>query len=170
LPGLQELWIEVEALELSSGMNWKLLISAVLLLVLIPVSAFGLACDVRCGLEGIAVDHSHLSHAHSGDSNASASMDMPPTHCHSMQHALRANSSQALASCELTSQTCGQGHCASEPSWLAGQRSSNNQLVVSPASPLEMAMSASSAAPIPSLASQLSLPLLVHRRLAVLRI
>ena len=151
-------------------MNWKLLISVMLVLVLIPVSAFGLVCDVRCGLEGLVVDHSHHSHAHSGDSYATATMDMPSMHCNSMQHRLRTNSSPAVAPCELTSQACSQGHCASEPSWLAGQRSSSNQLAFSPASPLEMAMSASSAAPIPSLSSQLSLQLPIHRPLAVLRI
>ena len=151
-------------------MNWKLLISTVLLLVLIPVSAFGLACDVRCGLEGIAVDHCNVSNAHSGNPNASAMMNMPSMHCHSMQHRRRVDSSQAVASCELTSQACSQEHCVSDASWLAGQKSSSKQLVLSAISPLEMAMSASDPTTTPSRSSQRPLPLSIYRPLAVLRI
>jgi hypothetical protein len=150
-------------------MNWKLLISALLVLVLIPVSAFGLACDVRCGLEGITVDHCHASHAHSRDANAAA-MDVPPMHCHSMRHIRRADSSQAVATCELTRQACSQEHCVSDAGWLAGQKSPSKQLVLSPISALEVAMSASGAATTPSLSSQRSLPVRIHRPLAVLRI
>jgi hypothetical protein len=151
-------------------MNWKLFISIALSLVLIPVSALGLACDVRCGLEGIAVDHCHVSHAHSGKPNASATMDMPGMHCHSMHHMHGASSSQSMASCELTSQRCSQEHCASDASWLVGQKSLSKQLVVSPVSPLEMAMSASGTATTPSLSSPRSLPPPIYRPLAVLRI
>jgi hypothetical protein len=158
------------ALNLWLGMNSKRFISALLVLVLVPVSAFGLACDIRCGLEGIAVDRCHLSHAHSRDANASTKTDMPPMHCHSNQHRRRADLSQAVASCELTSQACNQEHCAPDASWLAGQRSSSKQLVVSLISPLEMAISASSTATTQDLSSPRSLPPPIYRPLAVLRI
>jgi hypothetical protein len=151
-------------------MNWKLLISVVLLLVLIPVSAFGLACDVRCTLEAMTVDHCHVPHAHSGNSNASASMDMPGMHCHSMHHMHGASSSQSTTSCEPTSQACSQEHCASDASWLVGQKSPSKESVLSPISPLQMAMSASGTATTPPLSSPRSLPPPIYRPLAILRI
>jgi hypothetical protein len=151
------------ALELRLGMNWKLLISALLMMVLLPAGALGLACDVRCGLEATAGDGSHIGAAASGNSTM-------PMHCHSMQPVHHAGSSQNSASCEWTGQACGQDRCASSASWLAGQESSSGQAAHATLSPLDAAMPAFAASAAISLSPAPSSPPPVHRPLAVLRI
>jgi hypothetical protein len=158
------------ALELNSGMNWKLFISCVLMLLLIPASGFGLACDVQCALESMTVDHCSMLTGHSGDSNSSAPMSMSSMHCHSMRHAREADASQTVASYERPNQACNQEHCASDASWLPGQKSLSKQSVIFSISPLETGLSVSVVAVIPSPSSQRSLPPLIDRPLTALRI
>jgi hypothetical protein len=145
-------------------MNWKLFISTLLMLVLLHASAFGLACDVRCGLEATAGDHGHVDHA-SRNSNAPA-----PMHCHSMHLMRHAGSSQTPASCESADSACGQGNCASDTNWLMGQKASNVPPVSSALSPLDTAMSVSGALAAVSFSRELPLPPSLHRPVSVLRI
>ncbi len=101
-------------------MNWKHLISAILLLVLVPVSAFGLSCEVTCGLASMMAYH-QLSR--SAGAKASTSMEMSQMDCDSMRQEHRTTVSRVLPDCVLTSQSCDEGACASDSSWLTEQKS-----------------------------------------------
>jgi hypothetical protein len=148
-------------------MNWRLFISAVLLLVLLPVSAFGQACDVRCCFGADASGHHHQATA----ATASApmeKMDMHTASCHSPRHLQRDSLSHSSALCELTAQACSHEYCASDRSLLAALKSFNDQPLVSSQSPLWQTIVAlvTSTPPIVFLAS----PDHLHRPLAILRI
>ena len=149
-------------------MNWKHLISAMLLMVLIPVSAFGLSCEVTCGLTSMAVYH----HQPSGpaSANASKSMDMSQMDCHSMQQKHRTTKSHQLLSCKLTSQSCDDATCASDHSWLVEQKPSVHQPELSWSAVLDAAIKLSRAPVVATLSSPTSLPPPPYRAFIVLRI
>jgi hypothetical protein len=147
-------------------MNWRLFISAVLLLVLIPVSAFGQACDVRCCFGADASGHHQAAAA-----TASApmeKMDMHAASCHSRQHVQQDPLLHSSASCELTAQVCSHEYCELDCSRPAALKSFNDQPLVSSQSPLWKTLVAlvTSTPPIVFVATPDHLP----RLLAVLRI
>ena len=137
-------------------MNWRLAISAILALILIPVSAFGQMCDLRCSLGVPAAHHDHVSAA------TSSSNEMSPASCHSMHHA-----SPSSTSCQFAAHACAHGDCASNSNWLAGLKSSSDQALLSTRLPFAATISAP-----PALTSALtfSAPIPIHRPLSVLRI
>jgi hypothetical protein len=149
-------------------MNWKHLISAVLLLVLVPVSAFGLSCEVTCGLTSMTAYHQHLSHP--ADANATKSMDMSQMDCDSMQHDHQAAVKQIPSHTAFTAQSCDEGPCASDRTWLVEQKTSIDQPELSSPSVLDAAIPPSGAFILASLSSPSSLPPPAYRAITVLRI
>lgn len=149
-------------------MNWKLLISAMLLLVLIPVSAVGLSCEVTCGLASITANHYQRSRP--ATANASKSMGMSQMDCGSMHHGHHAVASNIPSHCAFTSQSCDDGSCAPDYSWLVEPQSSIHQPELSWPSMLDVAIPPSGASIIAPFFSPTSLPPPPHRSFAVLRI
>ena len=148
-----------------SGMNWKHLISAVLLLVLVPVSAFGLSCDVACGLASMS--------SHPTQGSASKPMDMSQMDCDSMQQEHPAIVAQIPSHCAFTSQSCDEGPCASDSNWVVEQRSSLDLIAhpdLSLSSAIDAAIPQSGASILAPLSSPFSLPPPVYRIVTVLRI
>ena len=148
-----------------SGMNWKHLISAVLLLVLVPVSAFGLSCDVACGLASMS--------AHTTKASASKPMGMSQMDCDSMQQEHPAILAQTPSHCAFTSQSCDEGSCASDRNWLVEQKSSLDLIAhpdLSLSSVIDAVIPPSGASILVSLSSPLSLPPPTYRTVTVLRI
>ena len=148
-------------------MNWKHLISAMLLLVLVPVSAFGLSCEVTCGLASITSYH-HLHRP--TDADASKSMDMSQMDCDSMQHDHHATMAQTSPHCAFTSQSCEEGPCASDRSWIVEQKSSIDHPDLSLSSVLDTAIPSSRSSILIPLSSPVSLPPPAHRSITILRI
>lgn len=149
-------------------MNWKHLISAVLLLILVPASAFSLSCEVTCVLTSVTVYHHHLSHTSAA--NTSKSMDMSHMDCDSMQQEHSATATQIPARCTFTSQSCGEGPCASDRTWLFEQKSLISQPELTRASVLDAVTPPSGASVLTPLSSPSSLSPPAYRPTTVLRI
>jgi hypothetical protein len=151
-----------------SGMNWKHLISIVLLLVLVPPSTFSLSCEVTCGLTSMTSYHRHL--ASSAGANASKSVDMSQMDCDSMQQEHQATATQIPARYAFTSQSCDEGPCVSDRNWLVEQNSSIDQPELTWSSILDPAIPPSGASILVPLSSPSSLPPPPYRPHTVLRI
>jgi hypothetical protein len=149
-------------------MNWKHLISAMLLLMLVPVSAFGLSCEVTCGLASMTISHHQFSRPTSA--NASSSMNMSQTDCHSMHQTHHNTVSQSLPSCKFASQSCDDAKCASDHTWLIEQKPSIPQPELSWSAVIDVAIQLAFAPIIAPLSSPTSLPPPSHRAFTVLRI
>jgi hypothetical protein len=150
-----------------SGMNWKHLISAVLLLILVPASAFSLTCEVTCDLTSMTAYHRHP--ARSAGANASKSMDMSQMDCDSMQEHPAA-ATQIPSRCAFTSQSCDEGPCASDRTWLVEQKSSIDQPDLTWSSLLDAVIPSSGLSILTPLSSPSSLPPPPYRPITVLRI
>lgn len=153
---------------MTTGMNWKHLITAVLLLILVPASAFSLSCEVTCGLTSMTAYHHRLSH--SEEAHASKSMDMSQMDCDSMQPEHPATATQIPSRCAFTSQSCDEGPCASDRTWLVEQKSSIDQQELAWSSALDVVIPSSGASILTPLSSPSSLPPPMHRPVTVLRI
>jgi hypothetical protein len=149
-------------------MNWKHLISAVLLLILVPASAFSLSCEVTCGLTSVTAYHHHLSHP--AAASASKSMDMSEMGCGSMQPEHKATATQISSPCSFTTKSCDEGPCASDRTWLFEQKSSIDQPELTWSPVLDAAIPSSGASILTLLSSLSSLPPPPHRPITVLRI
>jgi hypothetical protein len=149
-------------------MNWKHLISAVLLLILVPAGAFSLCCEVTCGLTSVTAYHHHLFHP--AAANTSKSMDMSQMNCDSMQQEHPAAAKQIPARCAFTTQSCVEGPCASDRTWLFEQKSSIDQPQLTWSPVLDAAIPLSGASILAPFSSLSSLPPPPHRPITVLRI